>query len=538
MIACGQAELPEMNRENLSKPVGRQAFLLVLLASAMAWALLFATVPAQDFPLDDDWVYARGATHFAAFQGPDYVHWASPPQLGQWIWACPFVWIGGPNHVSLRVSAILLSWLGLWAFFDLLREQGASPANAGWTTAALAFNPLFFLLQGTFMTDVPALSFSLCALALYGRAVRKRRLLLLVLAALVTCLAVTSRQNTIVVPIVAAIMLGGAAELRRRPAWWLGVVAPAFAGVLTYVWLGQRADVPAVPVSLGTWDALLRYAFVALTYVGFAAAPLALWGTAGCPRRVWLWSLAFVSAAAWFYYDHDSGLPFGGLFPYSANIITPAGAFSDSWYLDSRPELLSQPIRIGLTILAVGGAAGFLVALWCHGKITPPTWLAILQVPLLLVGPLFDRYMIFLMPGALSTLCPSRPSRLGRLVAIALLSLFAVSSVGLMHDWLAWQGARWELARSAVDKLHIPPQSIEGGLEWDGSHEPQPNLHPASRRTRAFASNASNWFPTITGDYGIANNVRPRTRVLATRDYTTWLPPVRREVYLLVAVAK
>jgi hypothetical protein len=532
MMVDGQ-EPADTHRQSSSTAAGWQILRLVLLASATAWLVLFATVPAQDFPLDDDWVYARGAFRFAGLQGIDYVHWASPPQLGQWLWACPFIWIGGPNHVSLRVSTILLSWLGVWAFFDLLRSEEATPAGAGWATAALAFNPLFFLLQGTFMTDVPALSFSLCALALYSRAVKNKRPLLLAFAFLVACLAVTSRQNTIVVPIIAAMLLWGSWDLRRRPAWWLGVLAPCFVGALTYWWLAQRTDVPAIPVSLGSWDAVLRYAFVTLSYVGFAAAPLALWGTTGCPRPAWFWTLTVVSACAWFYYDHDAGLPFGGLFPYSANIITPAGAFSDLWYLDSRPELLSLPIRIGLTALVVVGASGFLVAVWCQRRITPTLWLAILQFPLLLVGPLFDRYMIFLMPGALGILCPSRPNRIGRWLGISILSLFAISSIGLMHDWLAWQSARWELARWAVDNLHIPATAIEGGVEWDGSHEPQPDLHPANRRKRDFASNASNWFPSISGDYGIANRDRPGTRQLAKRQYTTWLPPARRSVHLL-----
>jgi hypothetical protein len=524
----------DMNRKSSSGSAGGHAFWLVLLASASAWGLLFATVPGQDFPLDDDWVYARGATRFAAFEGIDYVHWASPPQLGQWIWACPFVWLGPPApYLSLRLSTILLSWFGLWAFFELVRGEGASPAGAGWTTAALAFNPLFFLLQGTFMTDVPALSFSLCALALYSRAIKSRRPLLLVLGSLPACLAVTSRQNTIVVPIVAVILLSVSPELRRRPGWWLGVLAPVIVGTLTYFWQAQRADVPVIPVVIGTWDAGLRYAFVTLTYVGFAAAPLALWGTSGCPRRAWLWAVALVSACAGFYYDNDSGLPFGGLFPYSANIITPAGAFSDLWYLDSRPELLSPPIRTGLTLLVIVGASGFLVAIWCHRKITPTLWLAILQFPLLLVGPLFDRYMIFLMPGALCVLSPSRPHRMGRFLGIGLIAFFAISSVALMHDWLAWHSARWELARWAVNNLNIPATAIEGGLEWDGSHEPQPNPHAATRRVRSFASNASNWFPSISGDYGIANNVRPGRRQLARRQYTTWLPPARRSVYLL-----
>ena len=52
---------------------------------------------------------------------------------------------------------------------------GSAASNQlGAATAALAFNPLFFLLQGTFLTDVPALSLALVSLALYGRAFQGR----------------------------------------------------------------------------------------------------------------------------------------------------------------------------------------------------------------------------------------------------------------------------------------------------------------------------------------------------------------------------
>jgi hypothetical protein len=99
--------------------------LLVLLASASAWGLLFVTVPpeSQNFPLIDDWAFARGVREFARGQGIHYIHWASMPQLGQWAWALPFVWAFAKLHVALRLSTIVLSWLGLAAFYDLLRRR-------------------------------------------------------------------------------------------------------------------------------------------------------------------------------------------------------------------------------------------------------------------------------------------------------------------------------------------------------------------------------------------------------------------------------
>src|SRR5262249_18802398 len=145
---------------------------LPIAASAASWGLIFWLFPPndQDFPLHDDWAFAKSAFAFAAGQGIHYYDWSSMPQLGQWIWAWPFIKLFGPSFVSLRVSTIVLSWFGLIALYDILRREGSLPWLASFVTATVAFNPVFFALQGSFMTDVPALSFVLIALAFFGHA--------------------------------------------------------------------------------------------------------------------------------------------------------------------------------------------------------------------------------------------------------------------------------------------------------------------------------------------------------------------------------
>src|SRR5436190_22723182 len=130
---------------------------VVLALAVLPWLLICASVPwrQQDFPLIDDWAFARGAYSFAHGEGIHYQHWASLPLLGQWLWAVPFLWVGGESHLTLRASTIVLSLLGLVAFHDLMRRQpGVSPRLAAFATVGLAWNPYFFLLSGTFMTDV------------------------------------------------------------------------------------------------------------------------------------------------------------------------------------------------------------------------------------------------------------------------------------------------------------------------------------------------------------------------------------------------
>jgi 4-amino-4-deoxy-L-arabinose transferase-like glycosyltransferase len=117
----------------------------------------------------------------------------------------------------LRLSTVVLSQLGVLAFYELLRREARiSRHGAGFTAAALALNPLFFALSGTFMSDVPALSLSLLALAAYTRALRSGRLLELTAAALLGALAAITRQNVVDAPLVAGILLLRSPHLRRR----------------------------------------------------------------------------------------------------------------------------------------------------------------------------------------------------------------------------------------------------------------------------------------------------------------------------------
>ena len=94
-------------------------------AVAASWAVIFAVVPPsrQEFPLIDDWSFARGAFRFARGGGFAYDGWAGVPLLGQWVWASSFVWAFGESHVALRLLTIVLMRLGLIALFDLLRSE-------------------------------------------------------------------------------------------------------------------------------------------------------------------------------------------------------------------------------------------------------------------------------------------------------------------------------------------------------------------------------------------------------------------------------
>src|SRR5579871_3305007 len=396
-----------------------------LLAPALAWLLLLVCFPVQeqDFPLNDDWAFGRGAFLFARGEGIHYGNWASMPQLGQWLWACPFLWLLGSSFFALRLSTVVLSWLGLWALYYLLRQHGQTPARAALAVTVLAFHPLFFLLTGTFMTDVPALSFALLGLAFYVRAFTRQSVGWLIAACLVATMAAITRQNTVSVALVAAILLWRIPTLSTKPLWWLGALFPFVAGIAVHFWFGRRNDVRAAELVLLPTPYRWQLPFIVLHFAGLTTLPLLLlW-----PRvRSWKTlavSLGLMLVCAAYWYQQGATMPYPvhenkrGLFPYTDNMLTPYGAFAGSrlgggrFVVGERPLLLGIPSRSALSIL--GCLAGALLIargrdqwrreMWCQ----PLILFTLLQLPfLLLVEGIYDRYLLFLLPGALLLALP------------------------------------------------------------------------------------------------------------------------------------
>jgi hypothetical protein len=536
-------------------------WLLPLGVSALAWAVLCLAFPPidQNFPLNDDWAFARGTFDFYGGKGIHYQNWASMPQLGQWLWAWPFVLLLGASHFALRVSTIVLSWLGLIAFADLLRQEGCPERPAAFAAAVLALDPLFFLLQGSFMTDVPALSFSLAALALYGRAFQGRRPGLLAAAAGVAVLAAVTRQNTVAVPAAAAFLLWRRPEL-RRPAWLVAVGLPLVAAVVTHLWFQGRKDIIQPEFTL-EGDRILLLPFLVVHTFGLAALPLLPLALRPASGKRFTVVLAVLLALAGAWAVNGADLPYGGMFPYSENLITPWGALSgvsgehDSWQVLSapvvdplvwgdRPLLLGAGIRLALTVLGCAAGALWLVraaGTWRQAATASPLFsFTALQVPLILLAPdLYDRYLLFLLPGGLALAvargeAQAAAGRKAWTAGAVMLALSGLVSVGLMHDWLAWNSARWKLGeRALAHKIH--PWEIEGGFEWDGWFAPSPLPRSARSKPQGLTLPFNHRLlgSHIIGRYALSFSEIPGTVTVDSEPYRFWLLPGQRRFYLL-----
>jgi hypothetical protein len=142
---------------------GRIRIPAVLAAFAVFAIAVTLVRPWGDYPVNDDWQYARVAKRFAAGQGLVVDVPIAPSLVGQVVFVAPIIRAFGFSHTLLRGTTLLLS---LFVLFVLDRMMALAQVAPRWRILALctvALNPLFFNLSASFMTEIYA-----CVPALLG----------------------------------------------------------------------------------------------------------------------------------------------------------------------------------------------------------------------------------------------------------------------------------------------------------------------------------------------------------------------------------
>ena len=533
-----------MESADAARPVGGTRWRLLplaiaLLLPAVLWGIVFAIFPPskQNFTFVDDWSYTRSAIGFASRAGIRYYNWASMPCLGALLWAFPFIRAFGAAPVTLRVSTMVLACGAIAAFYDLVgRENALSTRQAAFATACLALNPLFFLLAATFYTDIPALAFSLIALALYSRGLRKDCAWLWAAATAVAVMATITRQNAVTVPLTAAFLWWTQDGLRKRPSWAIGIIVPIAACIAADAWLARHvtSKMTAEWTSIRTMPVVI---FLAAHLLGLSTLPLLF------QRQIRDWK-AFILALVLM---GDVAVllavlevrPYGGIFPYLGDWFSPWGQFGENTIMPgTRPVLYGTELRWILSFAGcVSGAALITHAFagWREGLARKPLFVfTLLHLPFLAIAPtVFDRYLLVLLPGAIS-ICSGAPmARLGARLGTALLAVIGFVSLASIHDLMAWNSARVALGQRALAR-GIAPTDIEGGFAWDGWYAENGATDLAPRPPRGLTLAVTRlFFPHVTGRYALSFSPLPNSRVIDSEPYVQWLIPGEHRFYFV-----
>ncbi|MEK7255755.1 MAG: glycosyltransferase family 39 protein, partial [Bacteroidota bacterium] len=150
----------------------RQEWLPLLPLFAIWLGAVLLVNPFGDFPLNDDFSYGKSVRNLAVDDKFLLDKWLAQTLAAQVFWGAAFCKAFGFSFTVLRFSTLLLGFAGVAASYFLCRELGQGRRLALLFALTVAFNPLFFSLSFTFMTDVPFFTFSILSTLFFIKALR------------------------------------------------------------------------------------------------------------------------------------------------------------------------------------------------------------------------------------------------------------------------------------------------------------------------------------------------------------------------------
>jgi hypothetical protein len=489
-----------------------------LVLIALAFGLLAVLIrPWGEFPLNDDWQYARLVLRLSQ-SGLFRVDVGIAPSLVlQAYLAAGVVTLLGFSHLLLRLLTMAAAVIMVWVVERILATVGARPLARAFACALLMTNPLFLSLAFTFMTDI--YGYLVALLAVWAWFVAERRVLPRMGQPIVdygTALGVAAlagasfwiRQFCLLV-YPALVLPGLVAQLR---AWDLpglrrsfarvvvgGVVLAAIVG-LYFAWAKSTQTYrPEFGNHLKTLHEIRPrlwrlYAFEVLIYLtafSFPAFVLTRYRHLKWRRLVLavgalgalMWNIKPLQLRLASYHHHVD-------FPYSANLISNVGVgpytlsagfttgaglphwSAQTWWLiewalialaylwalwwstSSHFSIRSRRLRhFALTFALLSLAA----AVQAYGSEVLDRY----YLPLVLALALLFGSMHVAVPGRASRRAWLRPLLAG--LALLPMAWFSVAGV---HDYFRWNEGRWALVNAAL--AVVEPNNLDGGFEVNG----------------------------------------------------------------------
>jgi hypothetical protein len=548
---------------------------------ALALLTLCLVAPFGDFPLNDDWAYAKNVRELV--ENGRYASSYMVLAIAQTLWGSAFAAIFGLDYSVLRLSTLLLALASIWLCARCAIELGAGRGMALLAACVLWANPLFLNLSYTFMSEVHFLAPISLAMLYYLRGLDSGRSWDIALGSSLAIVATSTRQFGVVVPLAyAAVVLP--LWLRGDRSLHAGRLAafslPWLLALLAFVAMPglegrppPTSDLSKIALSdalLTTWQETSKK----LVSLGFFALPLsavrfvaALRGRAG-------WTTRQLAAVPWLCLLILPGIvelqgspvvQFKPL-PLLGNVLYDIGS-GPLTLRDTYLMHLPGPVRIGAwwwipTLLSLVSAAVLCadlvpplfrrIAAWVRARAgrddggeTPPDsrfaqWAFVLLCGAmflcapyhLLMGPgTFDRYLLPAVPPFLILLAAGRGARRGvPLAGWILCGLLFAYSLACVQDYMAWNRARWEAIAILEDERGVESSRIDGGYEYNG-------VATRDEFMRVTGAGPHDWgtkgFWILDDAYCVSFNPRAGYGEIGRVAYFSWLGMATRHLLLL-----
>lgn len=509
--------------------------------TALFLLCLWAVDPRGNFPLSDDWAFAWAAKSICQEGRIDVLPWTGASMVLQAAWGALSCAVWGFSFETLRATTLVASLLTLLGTTLFLARQRVSQPAAVFVSAAILFNPLFFNLSFTFMTDLPFTALATLGTLAAALAAPAGP----ITAALLVGAATLVRQPGLVLSfaLAAATLLGNHGQSADKAFGRIAIVSgPSILAFVGWsVWVAVSDKAPAA-VSIKLAEALAinplqvaNVGFRAWLYLGLFLAPVTF--AVGDPiepkARNWagIGALLTASIAAFLFWRE------GGLMPLLPNLLHDfalgAQTTRDALLLGQGPVLqLGLWFKLPLTLLSIVGCwrlLGVLLTLGPNFARGESRWfscgaLAIFAATFLQSAYYFDRYLLpVVVLSIIAIATAARRVEITKSAALTL-GLFAFFSVAGTHDYMQWNRARHSLVETLI---HEPGDwgRIDAGMDLNGWHNAASlGTWPSNADVRPdLTVRSKSWWWVVDDQRIIAFRNEPGYEVVDQRSWLSWL---------------
>lgn len=534
----------------------------------LLWALAVVVVgPSGEFPLNDDWAYSdvvKGILADGKYRVGDW------PAMTLWthVWLGALVCklAGGFSYTVLRLVMIVLGLVGVLLFGRLVKRISGKDSVAFLGMIALGFNPLYFSLAHTYMTDISFLFFFLGGLFFYLKAIDSDSNVHWILAIICAISAVLIRQFGLLLPVCFGLAALFRPAGRRRIFWALSGIVLTWAALKGYtLWL---ASVQPLPVSFGDlgnlagrfnlWTIQTQFlermgGFLFLLGLfllpfHFFALPYSIRRLSVRPAILILSILITISFSMYFAVKTWDDGPLGNiLYDFGLGPFALKDFEMGLGQVYTLPAGLWKGIK-GLSILGSTVMVFNLISLIINYlntfsfRVTSmrafQTGLALFAggyfVYLNLDWANFDRYYLLLITCLLLLVVPGKEGYFPPwwiLAGCLFYTPIIWFSIAGTHDYLAWNRVRWDLLNEAMKHDKIPATLIDGGFEFNASFKTGP-ANPGTQTAGHLPAGISWWF-VADDQYVITTGDLPCYQTRKKADYKSWISGRNEHIFLL-----
>jgi 4-amino-4-deoxy-L-arabinose transferase-like glycosyltransferase len=539
--------------------MGRKNFLYLSLLVILWLITVFIVNPIGNFPLNDDWQYARpvqyliNSGHYASTDA------YSPIIVAQVYWGALFCLPGGFSFNALRCSTEVLSLTSAVVFYFLLLKSSKNSELSFLATMLLIANPLYVVSSGSFMTDVPFLTFTLLAIYFFYYYMESDKPIHIIVGTFFAVVAVLIRQFGVVIPIA----FGITCIIKNKPKF-PGIIKYLLPAIVTAIalkaglfWL-KHIGAELQPYGGSTlheflsnpnniYQRLLKVGSFILVYSGFFLLPVLVFTTRYVLVYMTKWQKAIMIFIVLLFIPlliiWCQKLPAGNVL--STYGIGPPTLKSAGYLALVNPDfpplvliILQMLGGIGAVLLLINITRRIINVMQAHKlkEFENASFMAVFML-LLCVGYaillfipdfFFDRYLLPFIPlsaiivftgmnGYVKVRLPIYITCCSITVGIALFSS------AVTHDYFAWNRLRWQATDYLTKDLKVSPHKIDGGYEYNGWMIGK--YYPEAK--------GKSWWFVDDDEYVVAFHNLDGYTIMKQYSYQSYLPYEIKNIYIL-----